>query len=95
MPCLQPGRQRAAEPALAPGHVLRGAPGSWGTSPGEPCLGVCFGSWAGGHLRSRNTRAEAEEEEEEADIPGESTFVRKWNGVQGCNTSQMRLGKVL
>lgn len=65
-----------------------------GTSQGEPCLGDGFVSWGGGHLRSRNTREE-EKEEEEADIPGESTSVRKQSGVQGCNTSQMRLGKVL
>lgn len=71
-------------------HVTRGSR-EWGTSQGEHCLGDFFVSWGGGHLRSRNTR----DDEEEADIPGESTSVRKGSGVQGCNTSQMRLGKVL
>lgn len=69
--------------------ITRGS-GELGTSQGEPCLGDCFVSWAGGHLRSRNTG-----EEEEADIPGESTSIRKRSGVQGYNMSQMRLGKVL
>lgn len=84
------GRDRMPAGRASAGSITRGSR-ELGTSQEEPCLGDCFVSWAGGHLRSRNTR----EEEEEADIPGESTSVRKQSGVQGCNMSQMRLGKVL
>lgn len=71
------------------GTCYKGLPGAGRKPRGALLRGLHIVSWGGGHLRSRSTR------EEEAGIPGESTSVREQSGVQGSNTSQMRLGKVL